>query len=210
MNGFRQYRPLSEGEFFVIFADTASGGRDNSVCQFFSTVNLDFPLVYQRNSLATEMTNAIHPVIEKIHDITGVSPVVAYERNNGGVFELERLASLNRANKYRIYTMKTYGSIVNPNETKIGFDTNTATRPKMLGEWKEAVDKHLVRIYDKPTLSEHYSFIINKQGKPEAERGAHDDCVIASAGCWQLYQTEKPLDRNYQVRPYDKQKWSIS
>jgi len=208
--GFRQFRPISEGEFFVIFGDTAAGGQDYSACQFFSTTHMDFPLVYQRNSLATEMTNSIHPVIEKIFDITGLAPVVAYETNNGGIFELERLASLNRANKYRMYTMRTYGAVINADESKLGWSTNTATRPKMLGEWKEAVDKHLVRIYDKPTLNEHYSFIINKQGKPEAEQGAHDDLVISSAGCWQLYQTEKPLDRTYTPRPYDRKKWSIA
>lgn len=193
---FRQYRPIQKGEFFVVFADTSAGLGDYCAVQFLSKTKLDIPLVYHSKTLATEMTNALHPVLERLSDYTGVQPVVAYERNNGGVFELERLAALNRYNKYKIYKMMTYGNIENGEETKLGWDTNTATRPKMLSEWKEAIDKHLVAIYDKPTIEEHFSFILNTTSstvKAKAESNAHDDLVMSCAGAWQLYQTEEPV-----------------
>ena len=208
MSPFRQYRPLEYDEFIVAFGDTATGGGDACACAFFSTKYLDFPLVYHSDMSATVMTNLLHPVLERIHDVTGLAPVIAYETNNGGVFELERLSSMNRANKYRIYKMRTYGKVENEEESKIGWNTNTATRPAMLKDYKEAVDKMLVRIFDKPTISQHYSFIINKQGKPEAEAGAHDDLIITHAGCYQLYQTEKPIRHDYR-QSYNRQKWSI-
>jgi hypothetical protein len=208
MNGFRQYRELSEDDFLVVGCDTSQGGNDYSTSVFISKTHLDIPLIYQSNTLATDMTNRLVPVLERIYDKTLKAPVIAYERNAGGVFEFERLATLNRANKYRIYTMMTYGDIANAAEKKIGWDTNTATRPKMLADLKDAVDHQLLRIYDKPLINELYSFIINKQGKPEAEQGSHDDLVMACAIAWQLQQSETPkIESNYM--PYNKSKWTI-
>jgi hypothetical protein len=186
---FRQYRPIERNEFFVIFADTSAGLGDYCAVQFLSKTNLDIPLVYHSKTIATEMTNAIHPVIERLHDFTGIKPVVAYERNNGGVFELERLAALNRLGKYTVFQMPNSGRVDNPEPTKIGWDTNTATRPKMLTDFKDAVDNKLLRIYDKPTVTELYSFVLVQTTstiKAQAERGAHDDLVMSGAGAWQL------------------------
>lgn len=129
------------------------------------------------------MTNDIFPVIEKIHDITGVKPVVAYERNNGGVFELERLSAMNRLSKYKIFEMRNSGRTENPEPTKIGYDTNTATRPKMLTDLKDAIDNKLLGVYDKITITELYSFVLVQTTstiKAQAEKGAHDDlCFVA-------------------------------
>src|SRR6185503_5947948 len=107
--GFRQYREIENGEFIVVGSDTSQGGNDYSTSVFLSKTHLDIPLVYQSNTLATDMTNRIHPILERIYDITQRAPVIAYESNAGGIFEFERLASLNRSNKYRLYTMMTYG-----------------------------------------------------------------------------------------------------
>jgi hypothetical protein len=134
------------------------------------------------------MTNSIFPVLERLFDVTGLKPVVAYENNAGGIFELERLAALNRNNKYEIYKQVTYGTTQSEQTEKIGWVTNTATRPRMLQDLKNAIDNRLLRVYDKQTVGELYSFIINRFGKPEAEQGAHDDLVMSLAGAWQLYQ----------------------
>lgn len=190
---FRQYRQIENGEAIVAFGDCSTGLGDYSACQFLSNTKLDIPLVYHSKKLSTEMTNEIHPILEKIFDITGIKPVIAYERNNGGVFEMERLATLNRMGKYEIFKMPVYGNIDNPDSTKLGWDTNTATRPKMLSDWKEAIDKHLVTIYDKPTINEHFSFIITSTSssvKAQAEQGAHDDLVMSAAGAWQIRQMD--------------------
>jgi hypothetical protein len=36
--------------------------------------------------------------------------------------------------------------------------------------------------------------------RAQAEKGAHDDLVIALAGAWQLYQTEEPAERRTFIR----------
>jgi len=161
-----------------------------------SVTKLDVPMVYHSPKLATEMTNEVFPVLEKIQQITGINPTIAYERQNGGVFEMDRLSSLNRLNKFTIFKMPRYGDVHHQSEVKLGWDTNTATRPKMLADLKEAVDKNLITIYDRPTIEEMFSFIIVKTTMSEkamAESGAHDDLVMSLAIAWQLYQmTPKP------------------
>ena len=106
----RQYRELKQGEFFVVGVDTAAGGIDNCVAQCMSKTVGDVPVVYAENVTATEMTPKIKSLLEAIYDKTGVRPCVAFERNNGGVFELERLARMNKNDKYVIFEMPNYGN----------------------------------------------------------------------------------------------------
>ena len=189
---FRQYRKIEKGEQFVVAADTSSGLGDYCAAQFLSKTKIDVPLVYHSKTIATDMTNTIYPVLEKIYDITGNKPIVAYERNAGGVFEMDRLASLNRNGKFTIFKMPNIGREDAPEAVKYGWDTNTATRPAMLSQLKEAIDNKLLRIFDKPTIEELYSFVVVKTTasvKAQAEAGMHDDLVMSLAIAWQLYQT---------------------
>lgn len=191
---FRQYRPFRAGEFIVVGADGAAGGEDYNAAQFVSKTKIDVPLVYHNKGLATEMTNELHIKLEEIFDTTGVIPVVAYERNNGGVFEMERLATLNRAGKYKLFVMPTVGRAGEaPESVKYGWDTNSATRPAMLTQLKDAIDKQALTIYDKPTIEEMFSFVVMQTStswKAQAESNSHDDLIMALAIAWQLYQTE--------------------
>jgi len=183
---WRRYRTYKRDEFIVVFADTSWGGKDYCAVQFLSKTSLDVPTVYHSRVLATEMTPLIHLELERIYQITGVQPVVAFERNNGGVAEMERLAALNRQGKYRIYVEKTnVGTTLQVDQSvKLGYTTTSASRPTMLSQLKEAIDNRLIRIYDKPTINEMFSFIISQTSsswKAQAESGAHDDCFIAGS-----------------------------
>ncbi len=190
---YRQYRKPEHGEYFLIGCDTSAGLGDYCTAQFLSRTKLDVPLVFHDKILLNDMTNALLPVLEKLYADTGIRPTIAYERNNGGVFEFERLAALNRGNKFELFKMPNTGRIDNPDPTKLGWDTNTATRPRMLSDLKDAIDKKLITIYDKPTINEMYSFIITRttaSEKAQAEVGAHDDLIMALAIAWQLYQIQ--------------------
>jgi len=194
---FRRYRDYQPGEFILVGVDTAWGGTDYCVAQFLSKTNLDIPVVYHSKVLATEMTPLIHNELERIYDETRVKPVVAFERNNGGVAELERLATLNRNGKYNIYVEKHGQGTTEAVEegVRLGWSTTSASRPTMLSMLKEAIDRGLLRIYDKPTVNEMFAFIISQTSsswKAQAEQGAHDDLIMALAIAWQLYQTETP------------------
>lgn len=191
---YRRYRNYQKGEFIIVACDTSSGGGDYSAAQFLSKTNLDVPTVYHSKVTASEMTPKIAQELDKIYKQTGVKPVVAYETNNGGVFELQRLATLNRDGNWTMYQQKSHIGTTEAIEdtVKYGFSTNSATRPAILQILKEAIDNQLIRIYDKPTISEMFSFIIKPNGRPEAEQSAHDDLVMSLAIAWQMYQTETP------------------
>lgn len=194
---FRRYRLYEKGEFIVVGVDTSWGGTDYCSAQFLSKTKLDIPTVYHSKVLATEMTPLIHIELEKIYDKTGVKPVVAFERNNGGVAEIERLATLNREGKYRIYIEKTGMATTDgvSDNIRLGWTTSSASRPTMLSMLKESIDNRLIQIYDRPTITEMFSFIVSQTSsswKAQAEVGAHDDLIMALAIAWQLYQTENP------------------
>jgi len=195
----KQFRELKRGEFFVVGVDTAAGGIDNCVAQFMSKSTGDVPLVYCENTTATEMTPKMKSMLESVYDITGVKPCVAFERNNGGVFEMERLARMNKNDKYTLYEMPQYGNKDSHEKEsyKMGWDTNSATRPKMLSDLKEALKHRMIKIYDKATVEELFSFIIvqgKTRWKATADAGKHDDRVMSLALVYQLYQTESPSD----------------
>lgn len=206
---FRRYRDYEKGEFYVVGVDTSWGGTDYCAAQFLCKTTLDIPTVFHSRVLATEMTPQIHTELEKIFDQTGIKPVVAFERNNGGVAEIERLATLNRNGKYKIYVEKTnVGSTSVTHDTvKLGWTTSSATRPIMLSMLKEAIDNQLINIYDKQTITEMFSFIVSQTSsswKAQAESGAHDDLIMALAIAWQLYQTESPPVIKHRTRPKPK------
>lgn len=199
---FRLYREIDKGEFFVIGVDCAQGGIDANFGQFLSKTKIDVPLVFEKNCVAAEMTPIIHEALEWLYSRTGVEPVVAFERQMGGVSALSQLQTLNRNGHYRIYQRRKLGTVNGEILTDvIGWDTNPQTRPQMLGDLKQAIDNGLIRLYDKRTINELSKFIVTKKGRAEAAPNCHDDAVMSLAIAWQLYQTENtPMVNRARVR----------
>ncbi len=197
----------------MVGGDTAMGANDYSVAQFLSKTKLNVPLVWHSRQTTTVMVNEIVPAMERIHDITGKAPVIALERNFGGAFEMDRLSTLNRAGKFKLYMEKQgIGSIDNPDLHKYGYTTSSATRPKMLEDLKQAIDTHALQLYDEQTINELFSFIVvqtSSAWKAQAEKNAHDDLVMALAIAWQMYQTEREPVSNQQVTPNNFSKYRI-
>lgn len=199
---FRLYRQIDHGEFFVVFGDTAQGGADSNFVQFMSRTRGDIPLVLQMRGVAAQMTPYLRDALHWIYNKTEVKPVVAIERQNGGASVMYDLMVSNVDGKYVLYQAK---GEHDENKDRLGWDTTTLSRPKMLGEWLTAFNSSLIRIYDEETISQHQTFVVNKNGKPEADVGCHDDAVMSAAGAWQMYQTEMPPSppRERKQRKYD-------
>ena len=63
-----------------------------------------------------------------------------------------------------------------------GFRTDTLTRPVIISELIRVMREHIGTVNDDETLMEMLTFIRNEKTlKPEAEEGAHDDCIMALA-----------------------------
>jgi len=213
---FRKYRTIDPGEFIVVAVDTAAGMGDYTAAQYLSKTHIDIPLVYHSKTTTSDFIPILAESCQKIFDITHVKPVIALERGNGGAFLIDRLGAINHQQKYKLFVMPKYGTIASGEPTVYGWDTSTATRPKMLQDLKDVIDKRALRIYDKQTIQELYSFVLVQTStlwKAQAEHGAHDDLVMSLAIAWQMYQTEKtPISTASGSSPYkryDKTKWSI-
>jgi hypothetical protein len=211
---FRIYRDIQEGEFLVAGYDLAMGGEDNSACVFLSKTSNDVPIIYHANEIATTSTNAILPVLKQIYEKTKVKPVIAPERNAGGVFEIDRMLNSPYAPYFTMYQTKSgQAQMDSPQPNKYGYSTDSSTRPKMLEELKNAIDQRLITIYDEFLINEMFSFIVNKTlsgWKAQAEENSHDDLVMALAIAYQLYQTEhKPMSQSTYVPQNDLSKWVI-
>lgn len=190
----RLYRKPKQGEFYVVGGDCSQGGADSNWVQFLSKDRLDVPLVLEQQGVASDMTPVLHQTLEWLFDKTGVQPIVALERNMGGASEMERLRKLNRQDKYRLYLFRRVGS--NKGELQsdtLGYITDAISRPTLVGDLKVAVDNQGLTIYDEETINQLSTFIVNKNGKPEAAPNTHDDAVMSLAIAWQLYQTEDKI-----------------
>lgn len=67
-----------------------------------------------------------------------------------------------------------------------GWQTDTRSRPVMLGELAEAVRNRHIVLHSRQGIGEMMSFIRNEKGRPEASEGAYDDRVMTYAVAWQM------------------------
>lgn len=189
----KQYRLIEVGEFLVAGYDLASGVKDYCAIQFVSKTKIDVPLVIHSDKTASEITNVVVAVLENIYKHTGVKPLIAPETNAGGAYEIDRMMAMNRLNAYKLYEQPSNIGMVTESEPKrYGWTTSTSTRPKMLSDLKQAIDNRVIKIYDKNTINEMYSFVVVKGTsiwKAQAENNSHDDLLMALAIAWQLYQS---------------------
>jgi len=210
---FRQYREIERGEFILAGGDCSQGGEDSNCTQFLSKTRQDVPLVYHAQGVAATQTADIYPVLERIYDVTNVKPVVGLERNNGGASEMERLRVLNRAAKFELFVMPDIGKTEEKDTTSLGWNTSSLTRPILVGDEKNLIDVNGIGIYDKETIQQLFWFIINNQGKPEAMKGKHDDCVIALGVAIQMFNhCVQPVQQEYIPTQNDisSRNWSLT
>jgi hypothetical protein len=64
---------------------------------------------------------------------------------------------------------------------RIGWDTSGVSRPLLIGYLDEAIRQGSITLRDPVTIQELLTFVIGPTGKAEAQRGCHDDLVIALA-----------------------------
>lgn len=77
--------------------------------------------------------------------------------------------------------------IVRKDSMLLGWKTTVKTRKPMIADFVHVIHEGELIIYDIRILDEMRVFIENPVGKPEAEVGEFDDCVITAAGVLQLH-----------------------
>lgn len=107
------------------------------------------------------------------------SALIVPESNDHGHTVCVKLQEDNYPN---VYIRQDVDAIGNVPVKKVGWETNTKTRPVLVDAVDGSINNRYAIFNDLPTLEQCLTFVRNpKTGKPEADQGCHDDGVFASA-----------------------------
>ena len=168
------YRPREPGTAYYIGADVGLGvKRDWSVCQILDN---------QKRQCATWRGQADPAYFAEIINSLGIEwnqAMVAVEANNMGVLTNYRLSR--EFNYAPLWQETTVDKTTDRETERVGFLTTSKTKPMIINELRAEFRLEEIEVYDPQTLAELRSYIVTETGSMEAERGLHDDCVIALA-----------------------------
>lgn len=106
------------------------------------------------------------------------------ERNNAGILPLDRLY---RDRLYpRLYRMDTMAEFRSGDRTpRYGWQTNKATKPKMVNDFYYALAEGKVLLHDPDFKIEAQTFVADGKGSYGATAGRHDDVIMGTLIAWQ-------------------------
>lgn len=168
----RIYRPPEPGVSYVIGGDTAGEGSDFFVGQVLRQ-DTGEQVCTLRHSFDEDLyAKQLYCLGRWYNDA-----LIAVEANYSS-YPIKVLAQLGYP---RQYVREKEDSYTHRPQESYGFRTSSVTRPLILGELVRVVREEIHRIWDPDTLSEMLTFVRNESGRPEAQQGAHDDCLMALA-----------------------------
>ncbi len=157
---------------YVLGGDTAEGGIDFSVGQVVNNVT-GFQAAKWRAHTETDLYAKQVYALGCWYNEALIGP----ETN----FDLHPVKELQRLRYRRMYYRETMDSITRKPQKRYGWQTMHSTRGPMIGDLVQIVREDIELIADLDTLQEMLTFVRNNEGRPEAQNGKHDDCVMALA-----------------------------
>jgi hypothetical protein len=109
---------------------------------------------------------------------------IAVENNGHGHAVLQKLKEIYE----NLYHMEDFSREIDLEKTQLGWNTNLVSRPIMCGELRNVINLGKEAVFDKQFYQECMTFIYNRNGKPEADKGCLDDRVITQAIKWQIHK----------------------
>lgn len=169
------YKHHDPAETYYIGADVAMGvrGGDWSVAQILDSKKKQVG-IYRAQ---------IHPdyfadVLNSMGHFFNTARM-GVENNNHGILTVTRLG------KDYAYPNLYFESSVDKqteNETvTFGFRTTVKTKPLIIDQLRAALREKELTLNDKLTIRELMTYVVTEEGKMEAEKGCHDDCVMSLA-----------------------------
>jgi hypothetical protein len=188
------YKTQKPHRQYVIGADVASGlevGTGDLDWSVASVIDLDTGeqcAEYRSQLLPEEFGWDLADLGERYNNA-----LIAVERNNEGgtvILTLERACSYMNLYKHLDWTRRelskrgkggTQGNSQGRLRELLGFPTTPKTRPLALNRFRFYLSEHPDKVNSLKLLEECSTFVRNqdKQGRPEADVGCHDDCVLA-------------------------------
>lgn len=188
------YKQPESGGVYVIGADTAGEGSDFNVGQV-----IDYVTGEQVCTIRGQMDEDIFAKQLYCLGMYYNTALISIEAN----FSSYPIRELERLQYPKQYVRQAEDSFTHRVRQSYGFKTSSVTRPLVIAGLVEVVREHSEWINDKDTLNEMLTFVRNENGRPEAEEGAHDDCVMSLAIAY--YSKEQA----YTPTENKKKRWTI-
>ncbi len=166
------YREPGAGRPYVIGGDTAGDGSDWFVGQVLDNITgLQVAVLrhqYDEDTYARQMY-----CLGKYYNDAMLAPEVNYS-----TYPVKLLGLMGYK---KLYVREVEDNYEGNLKHAFGFRTDRLTRPVIISELIRILRENMNLINDEDTLLEMLTFIRNDKLRPEAEEGAHDDCIMALA-----------------------------
>lgn len=169
------YKQPQEGRSYTIGGDTAGEGSDWFCLQVIDSVTKEKMATYHYQHDETMYARQAYCLGMYYN-----TALMAIECN----FSTYPQRELERLGYPRFYTREKMDSFTHKTVQSFGFMTNSRTRPVILAQLHEFMDKNEGRPdleRDIDTLQEMLVFSFDEKGKPQAIEGEHDDLVLSQA-----------------------------
>lgn len=174
--GFFMFKNIKPNQRYYAGIDTASGsGGDNYAISVFNSDGEQVAVFYDNKIPIYKFSDVVYDLGMMFN-----YAFLVVEKNSFGQSVIEKLRA--ERQYLNMYKMKTFDDRGKRKYT-IGWITTSASKPRLVQDFKEQFEKNLILINDISTLDEMKIFI-EADGKTSNKRGDgtnHDDLVIASA-----------------------------
>lgn len=162
------------GTPYSMFGDTKGQGKD-----FFAASLMDNVTQERKASIHMQMDNS-KPYTWQCYCLGMCynEAMIAIEMN----FNTAPIEELQRLDYPSQYMREQRDNITGAVQRKYGWKTDGITRPLMIDALVDVVNNYLYLIKDVTALREMITFVYDKNGRPDAMSGKHDDLLICEAG----------------------------
>ncbi len=189
MGSLRIYERPEPGLRYVIGGDTSKG-----------TETSDFACLQVINSKTGNQSATWYGKVspEGLADIAILigyyynTALIGVESNKDGITTNKRLRDERYPNIFRRREVEKIGE---DQQEYLGFHTNERSRPLIINELGDWIQEAEFMLYDQETIKQLMTFIVNENGRPEAQEGCHDDAVMALAIAIYLFSYFKALPK---------------
>lgn len=172
----RIYKPANY-KYCMYGVDTAAGWEDGDFASIrVRDQDLNLLAAYYGRIEPDELCKVIDRLMK-----LGYVGVLGIESNNTGI------ATIAKSKEYvwhsLLFKEKTVDKTTNRSTHKLGWNTNSKTRPLLLADYKALYASDLIPNIDEYLRHEMFTFVYNGKNRPEASLGNHDDAVMSDAIC---------------------------
>lgn len=176
-------------EDYVIGADVAEG---ISISSTSKSGDYSVAEVMRKSDMKTVARWRGHIDPDKFGDVIDKlgrfynNALVGVEVNNHGLTTITRLRDLFYTNMYR--RERGIDERFEQTTQKLGWKTDMKTKPLMIDALGEAIREGVLIDYDQTFISEAMTYVVDDNGRTNADTGCYDDCVIAKAIALQMFE----------------------